>query len=114
MLALVAGWLAWVGALVWAWPLAGLSLLVLGLTIWRPVLLSPLNRAWARLGLALAAIVNPIVMGVLYFGLLCPVGLLLRAGGRDVLKIRRPKPGQSLWVPRQVDPRGVRSFKDQY
>jgi hypothetical protein len=112
--AIVSGWLAWRGAAGWATVLALAALVVLGLTISRPMALAPLNRAWATLGLALATIVNPMVMGVLYFGLLAPVGLVLKAFGRDMLKIRRPRPGVSLWVEREADPRGPGSFRDQY
>jgi hypothetical protein len=112
--ALVSGWLAWRGAAGWATVLALAALVVLGLTIGRPTALAPLNRSWATLGLALATIVNPLVMGVLYFGLLTPVGLVLQAFGRDILKMRRPRPDVSLWVEREADPRGQGSFKDQY
>jgi hypothetical protein len=54
-------------------------------------LLSPLNKAWFMLGLALGKIVSPIVLGIIFFGLITPIALIARLLGRDELKLKRPK-----------------------
>jgi hypothetical protein len=65
-----------------------------------PALLGPLNRSWRRLGLQLAAAAAPIVMGVLFFLVLTPIGLVMRAAGRDPLRLRFEPDRSSYWLPR--------------
>jgi hypothetical protein len=50
-----------------------------------PNRLEPLNRAWFKLGLVLSRIVNPIIMGILFFGIVTPFGWYLRWRGKDLL-----------------------------
>ena len=78
-----------------------------------PHVLAPFNRAWMFLGHLLGKIVNPIVMGIIFFGLLTPVGILTRAFGRDVLRLKSRKV-DSWWIDR--DPPGPEpdSFTNQF
>jgi len=80
----------------------GLPLLLLGLTV--PSLLAPLNRAWTQLGLLLFKVVNPIVLGLIFLVTILPIGLLLRAFGKDPLRLRFDPDAKSYWIPR--DPPG--------
>lgn len=66
--------------------LAGVFLVV---TLVRADLLLPLNKAWMGLGLLLGMIISPIVLGLLFFGLITPVAVLTRAFGRDELRLKR-------------------------
>jgi hypothetical protein len=63
-----------------------------------PWLLRPLNRLWFKFGLLLHHVVNPIVMGALYFGAVVPMGLLLRALGKDLLHLRFDNAAASYWI----------------
>lgn len=66
-----------------------------------PDVLTPLNRLWMKLGLLLGHIVGPVVMGILFWVGVVPVGLLMRAFGKDPLqKARKPK-GQTYWISRR-------------
>ena len=76
-------------------------------------LLSPLNKAWFLLGLALGKIVSPIVLGIIFFGLITPIALLARLLGRDELKLKRPKKG-SYWSEPIGSNSDADSFKNQY
>jgi hypothetical protein len=69
-----------------------------------PRLLSPLNRAWFYVGLALHRVINPVVMGIIYFGTVVPVGLILKLRGKDLLRLKRDPEAQSYWIDR--DPPG--------
>jgi hypothetical protein len=66
-----------------------------------PRLLSPLNRVWTRFGLLLHRITSPIVLGIMFFGVVTPIGLLMRALGKDVLKLRRQSDATTYWVNRE-------------
>jgi hypothetical protein len=76
-------------------------------------LLSPLNKAWFRLGLALGKIVSPIVLGIIFFGLITPVALIARLLGRDELKLKRPKKS-SYWSEPIGSNSDADSFKNQF
>jgi hypothetical protein len=82
----------------WALPFSALFLLA-GLAA--PKILAPLNRAWTALGTLLHAVVNPLVLGVLFYLVFAPFGWVLRRMGKDFLRLR-PAPGAaSYWIPRQ-------------
>lgn len=83
---------------LWALAVAGVFL-ALALVWTAP--LRPLNRLWARFGLLLHAVVNPAVMGLLFFGTVLPIGLILRLTGKDLLNLKRDPAANSYWINRQ-------------
>lgn len=90
------GWLEWyLGGI-------GLALTVCGLIA--PATLAPLNRAWTKLGLLLFKIVNPIVLGFIFAVTIIPIGLALRAFGKDPLRLKLEPEAKSYWITR--DPPG--------
>jgi uncharacterized membrane protein len=76
-------------------------------------LLSPLNKAWFMLGLALGKIVSPIVLGIIFFGLITPIALIARLLGRDELKLKRPKKS-TYWSEPIGSNSDADSFKNQF
>ena len=76
-------------------------------------LLSPLNKAWFMLGLTLGKIVSPIVLGIIFFGLITPIALIARLLGRDELKLKRPKKS-SYWSEPIGSNSDADSFKNQF
>ena len=94
----------------WWLLIAAAVLVVLGLA--RPVLLAPLNRAWFKLGMVLSSVTNPIVMGVMYFAAVVPLGAFLRWRGHDLLRLRRDRQADTYWLPRERD--GEASLKKQF
>ncbi|RZJ24568.1 MAG: hypothetical protein EOO54_09035 [Haliea sp.] len=112
--ALLAGYLLLRSAAVLAAGLAAGAALAFGLlALARPRMLAPLNRAWFALGQLLGRIVNPLVLGVIFFVVLSPVGLLTRAFGRDELRIRR-RHAASYWIERTPHGPPGDSFKNQF
>lgn len=79
----------------------GALLAVAGLLI--PARLGPVQHAWTSLGHGIGKITSPLVMGLIYFGLLTPIGLLRRLLGRD--ELARRADASSYWVDR---PEGAR------
>ena len=67
---------------IWS-AIISLSFLILGLL--NSKLLTPLNHIWFKFGLILGAIVSPIVMGIIFFLVVTPIGLILRIMGKDLL-----------------------------
>ena len=63
-----------------------------------PALQRPLYRGWMRLVFPLGWLVSHALLALVYFGVILPVALVMRALGRDALRLRRPPAGESLWV----------------
>ena len=91
----------------------GLGLLFGLISILFPKTLTPLNKAWFCLGQFLGKIVSPIVLGIIFFGILAPVGLLTRLFGRDELRLKRSKK-ETYWVERSPPGPQADSFKNQF
>tara|TARA_Y100001960_G_C13898206_1_gene459446 strand:+ start:65 stop:463 length:399 start_codon:yes stop_codon:yes gene_type:complete len=82
------------------------------LTLFFTSYLSPLNFAWYKFGILLGKIVNPLVMGILFYLMISPVAMLSRLFGRDELKIKESKKN-SYWIDKKVE-KNLTSFKNQY
>ena len=88
-------------ARLWALAIAAAFALI---SLLRPRLLAPLNRAWTRLGLTLHKVVNPIVLGLIFAITIVPTGLVFRLLRKDPLRLRRDPALDSYWIRR--DPPG--------
>ena len=109
LLSLVNGWHL---GRVWPWTLAAAVLFLIAALLW-PSSLRPLNRLWMKLGLLLHRIVNPIVMGLLFYGTIWPTGLVMRMRGRDLLRLKRDPSAASYWIARAPGP-APETMKDQF
>ena len=76
----------------------GIAAVFAGLTLVRPQSLGPANRAWLKLGLLMYRVVNPVIMAILFFGAMLPIGLLMRMFGKDFLRLARDPSGADLLV----------------
>lgn len=82
-------------ALIVAGSFAAVSIVV-------PILLTPLNRAWAKFGMLMHKITNPLLMGLVFFLTVLPTGLIMKALGKDPMR-RKQKPKEaSYWIERET------------
>ena len=65
-----------------------ISLIFLILGILNSKILSPLNKIWFKFGLFLGKIVSPIIMGIIYFLVVTPIGLFMRLIQKDLLSLK--------------------------
>ena len=70
---------------IWSLVIA-IIFLVLGLI--NSKVLTPLNKLWFKFGLLLGRIISPIVMGLIFFLVVTPIGLLMRIIGKDLLNLK--------------------------
>ena len=82
---------------IWS-AIISLAFLILVLT--RSILLTPLNRLWTKFGIILGSIIAPIVMGVVFFLVVTPIGLVMKIIGKDLLSIKYDKKKETYWVKR--------------
>jgi hypothetical protein len=92
-------------------PLVALFLLA---ALAAPKLLTPLNRAWTALGTLLHGVVNPLVLGILFYVVFTPFGWVLRRMGKDFLRLR-PTPGApTYWIHREPPGPSPESMSRQF
>ena len=78
-----------------------------------PKVLRPLNFAWFKLGELMGKVVSPIVLGVIFYLLITPFGVIGRLFGRDELKLKRGNL-DTYWISREPPGPPGESFKNQY
>jgi len=92
------------------WPLINLgepriwsliiSVIFLILGLINSKLLSPLNKIWVMFGELIGKIIAPIVMGIVFFIIITPIGLFMRLIGKDLLQTKFSKKN-SYWINRE-------------
>lgn len=76
--------------------------------------LRPLNILWHRFGLLLFHVANPIVMGVVFFSTIFPIGVLMRLFGKDPLRLKFDRGVQSYWQERTPSDAVPQNMKNQF
>jgi hypothetical protein len=79
-----------------------------------PRILRPLNIVWFKFGLLLNSIVSPVIMGLLFFVTVTPIGLLMRLFGKRPLNLKFEPEAESYWIHRTPPGPEAGSFKNQF
>ena len=91
----------------WALSISATFLLI---AVIRPSLLSHLNRAWFFLGLVLHKVVSPLIIGILFFLVVCPIGFTMKIFSKNRMAVTKDKTRFSYWVKRPLagpDPKSM-------
>jgi hypothetical protein len=67
----------------------------------KPALLARLNRLWMKLGILLGKVVSPIALGILFYGVLTPLAVVVRLTGKDPLRLKLDPAADSYWILRK-------------
>ena len=76
------------GEIIRLWSLF-LSVIFLILGLLNSRILTPLNILWFKFGIFLGRFVSPIVMGLVFFLVVTPTGLIMRMFRKDLLKLKK-------------------------
>ena len=79
---------------LWSLVIAALFLI---LGIFNSNLLSPLNKIWYKFGILLSKLISPLIIGLIFFFVVTPTGLLMRIIGKDLLNLKFNKK-KSYWI----------------
>ena len=110
---IVALWPLWGGESIRYWAMAvAAGFLMLGYLA--PNVLRPLNRLWFKFGMLLSRIVSPIVMAILFFITVTPIGLIRRAFVTDPLNQKIDPKADTYWVPVDREQKAATSMRKQY
>ena len=82
-----------------------LSFLFLLITLIKPNLLTSLNKAWIKLGVLIGKVISPLIMGLIFFFIVTPIGLLTRLLKIDSMHLK--KNNNSYWI-------NISSMKKQF
>lgn len=82
------------------WWALGVAVVFAIVAIWKPALLAVPNRLWTKLGVLLGKVVSPIALGILFYCVVAPIGVLVRLTGKDPLRLKRDPGADSYWIPR--------------
>ena len=90
------------------WPLLGtneirywsifFSIIFFLLGITNSKLLNPLNKIWFNFGILLGKMISPLVMGIIFFLVVTPIGVIMRVFGKDILSLKYNKKDKSYWI----------------
>jgi len=91
------------------WSLV-ISLIFLALGLLKPKILTPLNKLWFKFGIFLGKIVSPLVMGIIFFLVVTPIGFLMKLLKKDLLRLNFNN-DKSYWIEKN-DPKS--KMKNQF
>lgn len=97
-----------------SWVLIGSGTIFALLGFLRPSILLPLQKAWMALGIVIGFFASRIILAVLFYCVMTPIGLLMRLFGKDILDQRMDKNKASYWHDRPDVTRPKESYENQY
>ena len=74
-----------------------ISFIFLALGLFNSKILTPLNKLWFKFGIFLGEIISPIIMGIIFFLVVTPIGLLMRLLGKDLINLKYNN-NKSYWI----------------
>ena len=74
-----------------------ISIIFLVLGLFNSKILTPLNKLWFKFGIFLGKIISPIIMGIIFFLVVTPIGLLMRLLRKDLLNLKYNN-NKSYWI----------------
>ncbi len=115
VLLLVGGWLWWKAAASGPWVLGAAALLAL-IGLAAPAVLKPIYKGWMILALILGWVMTRVVLTLVYYLVLTPIGFLGRAFGEQFLQLKLKRSGEtpSYWVRRTGPPREKSDYERQF
>ena len=74
-----------------------ISFIFLGLGLINSKILTPLNRLWFKFGLLLGKFISPLIMGIIFFVVVTPIGIIMRLLKKDLLNLKYNKK-ETYWI----------------
>lgn len=97
---IIAGWPLFHGGAIRWWSV-GVAIVFALVALVKPALLTGLNRLWMKLGILLGKVVSPIALGILFYVVITPIGMVIRLTGKDPLRLKFEPDADSYWIPRE-------------
>ncbi len=75
-----------------------ISIVFLLLGLFNSKILTPLNKLWFKFGIILGKFVAPIVMGIVFFLVVTPTGIIMRLTGKNLLGLKKDIKKDTYWI----------------
>ena len=95
----------------WSFGVAGV---LAAIAVFRPTVLACPNALWTKFGVFLGNVVGPIAVGMLFYGVVTPLGVVMRLTGKDPLRLKLDRGADSYWVLREPPGPPPKSMKNQF
>ena len=93
---LIALWPLLKGNEIRLWSLI-ISIIFLTLGLLNSKILTPLNKLWFKLGILLGNFITPIIMGIIFFFVVTPTGIIMKLLRKDLIKLKKNN-DKSYWI----------------
>ena len=70
--------------------------------------LTPLNKIWMKFGFILGNLISPLIMGVIYYGIVTPTAILMRFLKKDILNLKKSK-NKTYWIEKDNSKNNMRN-----
>jgi len=91
-----------------------ISLLLAVTALAVPALLAPFNRVWTNFGRVLHRLMSPLMLGVIFYLVVTPTGLVMRLAGKDLLRRKLDRSAKTYWIKRDPAGPAAESLKNQF
>jgi hypothetical protein len=95
------------------YPSICIAIILTLVTILKPEIITPLTRIWFALSNKMAGVINPITLGVFFFLIITPIGLVSKIFGRDEMRLKR-KNKKSYWIEKANNSLVDEPFRKQF
>ncbi len=92
--------------------ISGLIFTALGAAL--PAVLKPLQKAWMAFSVVIGFFMSRVLLAILFYGVMTPIGLLTKCLGKDILDQRISRDRASYWRERPVGIKAKESYENQY
>ena len=96
------------------WWAFGVAAVLAAISAFNPALLARPNALWTKLGVLLGNVVGPVAVGILFYGVVTPLGILMRLTGKDPLRLKLDRDANSYWIPREPPGPPPKSLTNQF
>jgi hypothetical protein len=90
------------------------GILFIGFGVAAPALLKPLQKIWMALSVVIGFFMSRLILTILFYGVITPIGLLTRLLGKDILDLRISKERPSYWRECSQKTKTKESYEKQY
>ena len=113
VLAILSSWFLWQGRDS-GYILLIIAILFLALGLFLPNLLKPLQKMWMTLAVLLGWVMTRVILIVLFYLVVTPIGLLARICGKDFLNRKFDREAQSFWIERKSATPDKKKYENQF
>lgn len=114
LLCIIGGWHCYKGHVniyVWFFGFAGL---VITLAFFAPIILKPIFKVITTVGNAIGWVNTRIILGIIFYIVFTPIGLISKLIGKDLLRERIDKDAKSYWVTKDAGLLAKERFEKQF